>query len=329
MPKNKTPSTDILAVENARICLESLKHILQEEIQSPAPYLCIAHAAKSRLYNTVAHVALSSCNDGVIREGLDFFNTLIDSEEGDFMEDIGFANALTTFIGEISSSDSILASSPTEGAIVVILFGIAAKLRLQPHLLHVWFRPYIQDARNPYEYSPGGLSASRSGRLEFPLFYFLLDYVHHDRRIGDFARTGLLYIIQSAVHSEDLERWIVESDLATLMASGLGALYSQLSRYASLHVFSEHVVHMSKQTRKIVISFAKDFVPAVVAFSEVSHSTSAYDAVETSSPEFQAHLGTFLSYFMFWQDVLDHCTSDDVKQGLLDHFQILFLQQLL
>lgn len=233
MLKNKELSTDLVAVENARICLESLKHILQEEIQSSAPHLCIAHAAKSRVYNTVAYVALSSCNDGVIREGLDIFNTLTDSEEGDFLEDFGFANALTTFIDAISSSDSILASAQTEGSIVVILFGIATKLRLQPDLLRVWFRPYIQNARNPYEYSPSGLSASRSGKLEFPLFYFLLDYVHHDRRIGDFARTGLLYIIESAVHIEELERWIVESDLAALMASGLGALYSQLSRYDS------------------------------------------------------------------------------------------------
>lgn len=34
--------------------------------------------------------------------------------------------------------------------------------------------------------------------------------------------------------AQDLEQWIVESDLATLMASGLGALYSQLSRYAAV-----------------------------------------------------------------------------------------------
>lgn len=96
-----------------------------------------------------------------------------------------------------------------------------------------------------------------------------------------------------------------------------------------LPVLSKYIVHRAKQNRKIVLSFAKDSVPAVVAFSEVSHSPPAYDAVETSSPEFQAHLATFLSYFVFWQDVLEHCTSEDVKQGLLDHFQILFLQQLL
>lgn len=97
----------------------------------------------------------------------------------------------------------------------------------------------------------------------------------------------------------------------------------------SLRVLPKYIVLTAEQLRKIVLSFAKNFVPAIVAFSEVPHSPPAYDAVETSSPEFQAHLGTFLSYFMFWQDVLEHCTSDDVKQGLLDHFQILFLQQLL
>lgn len=78
-----------------------------------------------------------------------------------------------------------------------------------------------------------------------------------------------------------------------------------------------------------MLSFAKDSVPAVVAFSEVSQSPAMYDAVEISSAEFQAHLRAFLSYLMFWQDVLEHCTSNDVKQTLLDHFRLLFLQQLL
>jgi len=65
------------------------------------------------------------------------------------------------------------------------------------------------------------------------LCYQLIDHVHHEGRIGDFARTGLLYIFESASKSQDLEKWIVGSDLPTLMATGLGALYSQLSRYGS------------------------------------------------------------------------------------------------
>jgi len=47
------------------------------------------------------------------------------------------------------------------------------------------------------------------------------------------------------------------------------------------------------------------------------------------SQSLQQDLETFLSYLLFWQDILEHCRSVDVKQTLLDHFQVLFLQQLL
>lgn len=307
--KNKKLSTDPIAAQETRNCLESLQHLLRDEIQASAPHLCISHVATSRLYNIVLKIALISKNESVIHEALDFFNILVDSEVGDFLESDSFANALTTFVHNISSTGSILASVHTDGKTVEILFGIATKLRLHPEILPVWFRLQNHDTASALD-SSGVLSPSKSGKTEFPLFYFLLDYVHHDGRVGDFARTGLLYIIESAVHTEELEKWVVESDLATLMASGLGALYSRLSR-------------------KLVLSFTKESVPAVVAFSEVPQPSPAYDAVEISSTEFQAHLRAFLSYLMFWQDVLEHCTSNDVKQTLLDHFRLLFLQQLL
>lgn len=178
----------------------------------------------------VLKIALVSNNERVVHEALDFFNILVDSEVGDFLENDGFANDLITFVDNISSSGSIVASVHTEGKTVEILFGIATKLRLHPEILPVWFRPRTHKAASALG-SPGGVSPSKSSKTEFPLFYFLLDYVHHDGRVGDFARTGLLYLIESAVHTEELEKWIVESDLATLMASGLGALYSRLSRY--------------------------------------------------------------------------------------------------
>lgn len=223
----------------------------------------------------------------------------------DFLEEKGFADALVGFISKISTTGPLTVSVDTEARIVEVLFGIAAQLRLQPKLLPIWFRPNLQEAAQN-----GTIPTARADKDAFPLFYLTLDYVHHEGRPGDFARTGLLYLIESATHSEALEKWIVESDLATLMASGLGALYSQLSR-------------------KLVLSFAKDSVPAIVSFSEAPRPHTPPDAEKTASPDFQAHLATFLSYLVFWQDVLEHCSSEDVKQSLLDHFQFLFLQQLL
>lgn len=242
----------------------------------------------------------------IIHETLDIFKILVECEEADFLAETGFADAV---IGIVSKLARAGASVDTEIRIAEVLFGIAAKIRLQPHLLRTWFRMGAATSDNAHEAGVvrhTGIAAKDA----FPLFYLTLDYVHHDGKVGDFARTGLLYVIESAATSELLEKWIVESDLATLMASGLGALYSQLSR-------------------KLVLTFPKDSVPAIETLSEATAHQVRNDTETTDSQDFQSHLATFLSYLVFWQDTLEHCRSEDIKQTLLDHFKFLFLQQLL
>ena len=77
------------------------------------------------------------------------------------------------------------------------------------------------------------------------------------------------------------------------------------------------------------MSYTKDETPPILAYSEALQLQAAIDAEETTSSDYQTHLETFLSSLVFWQDLLEHCTSADVKQTLLDHFQFLFLGQLL
>lgn len=86
---------------------------------------------------------------------------------------------------------------------------------------------------------------------------------------------------------------------------------------------------MLRLTRKLVLSFEKESVPPIISFSETPRPPTPSDAEKTTSPDFKGHLATFLAYLIFWQDVLEHCSSNDVKQSLLDHFKYLFLQQLL
>ena len=298
--------------------------MLESEIQAPAPHLCIEYLATSNIYTVVTRVAASSYNENIIRETLDLSNTLVENEEGSFLEDQRFATALTAVVNAISTS--IILSVETECSMLEVLFGVAAKLRLQPNILPTWFKSQSQDVEDVMSGDPESNPNSRAHKQGFPLFYLLLDYVHHEGKVGDFARTGLLYIIETATRSEELERWIVESDLATLMASGLGALYSQLSRYC---LFVLYVSYTAEFCRKLVLSFPKDSIPAIVAFSEVSRLQPPPGAETSASEDFQAHLATFLSYLVFWQDVLEHCASADIKQSLLDHFEYLFLQQLL
>lgn len=82
-------------------------------------------------------------------------------------------------------------------------------------------------------------------------------------------------------------------------------------------------------SRKLVVTYPTEDPPTILVLSDYSSSPLSFGAESSNSPEFQTHLETFLSYLIFWQDVLEHCRSADVKQTLLDHFQVLFLQQLL
>lgn len=127
-----------------------------------------------------------------------------------------------------------------------------------------------------------------SQKDDSPLCYPLIDRVHHDGRIGDFARTGLLYILEATGRSPNLEEWVMSSDLATLMASGLGALYSQLSRELS-------ILHPDAT------------LPAVLAMSEHSTTHARATAESAFSERHKSHMVSlsriWLSGKMCWTTV--------------------------
>lgn len=279
----------------------------------------------------IGKIATTSHNEWIIKEAVLFFATLVESEEEAFAENPAFSASLTNLLVRITGVNSVRLGLDTESRVVELAFNITTKIRLDPEILPAWFKSTTANSREHHRLSQqlshhqrqasndttaGARSSSRdkfAGRTQrgdFPLFYILMDYIHHEGKVGDFARTGLLYIIEAASSSVSLEQWIVESDLSTLMATGLGALYSQLSR-------------------KLVIDHLPHDLPPILAFSDYEHPTSNYEIVSSCSPEFQSHLDTFLSHLLFWQDVLNHCKSVEVKSTLLEHFQVIFLQQLL
>lgn len=279
--------------------------MLSDESRGPAPHPCLQYAASSQIFVNITKIALSSHDDDTLRSATVFFNTLIDAEVDNVVENPLFARALVDLVRRADKH-----TEEVEGRLVELLFGVANNIRLQPAILHAWFVPgKDQDATNTgggsgaAEGQSGKEFAGATRKDDFPLFYLLVEYVHHEGRAGDFARTGLLYLIETASRSKDLERWLIESDLATLMATGLGALYSQLG---SLDFVPP-----------------EDNPPHIIALSD-------HAGQETAIPP---HLGTplksFMSYLLFWQDTIDHCKSAEVNGTLLDHFQILFLEQLL
>ncbi|EEQ87360.1 uncharacterized protein BDCG_02480 [Blastomyces dermatitidis ER-3] len=294
-----TTSGEAASILQVRNCLERLNSVLNDESRGPAPHPCHTFAATSQVYLTVTKLALSSCDPGVISNAAVLFNTLIDAEVDGIVDNRVFARALVDLVRRAGS-----AGEEGEGRLVELLFGVANNIRLRPAILPAWFFPKEHGNQGPEPVETGKEFAGATRKDDFPFFYLLIDYVHHEGRSGDFARTGLLYIIETASRSKELERWLIESDLATLMATGLGALYSQLNR-------------------KLLFLKDDESIPHIVALSD-------YAPVETAArPKLGAHMDAFLSYLLFWQDTIDHCKSAEVNDTLLDHFQVLFLQQLL
>lgn len=185
----------------------------------------MAYASSSQVFVTVTKLVLTGHDDSLVRSAAVFFNTLIDAEVDGVVDNRIFARALVDLVRRADKrSDDI------EGKLMELLFGVANNIRLQPNILPAWFAPRSPDGSESEQPTSEKEFEGATRKDDFPLFYLLVDYVHHGGHAGDFSRTGLLYLIETASRSKILERWLIESDLATLMATGLGALYSQLGR---------------------------------------------------------------------------------------------------
>ncbi|KAL7271302.1 hypothetical protein RUND412_005954 [Rhizina undulata] len=317
-----TRENDPNSQDQLQVQIKRLTDLLIEEEKRSAR-LCMNFCYEQQVFIALSKIGQYG-SPAVVRECIAAFSTLMENEDEDFLAQESFAQSLIEFLRATSHRSSQM----FEGEFVELLFGIAAKIRLNPEILGVWFTSSRIEEGRFENLGAQQKFAGITNKEEFPLFYLLIDFVHHEGRVGDFARTGLLYIIEAASYSVDLERWIVESDLATLMASGLGALYSQLSRLYTKVPRSGYST-LTSECRKLVVTYPTDDPPTILMLSDYSSSSPAFGAESSNSPEFQTHLETFLSYLIFWQDVLEHCKSVEVKQTLLDHFQVLFLQQLL
>ncbi|KAK4934427.1 hypothetical protein LTR66_015606, partial [Elasticomyces elasticus] len=278
--------------------IQKLNSILEDESRKAAPHACLLYVAANQIYIIVAKLAISSEHRDVITASTQFFHFLINGEVDGILDSRIFARSLVDLVRRCAAPATIVVDVVEETALIELLFEIATKARLDPDILPAWFYP----ERAASQTRGSVLEARRS---QFPLFYVLVDYVHHDGAIGDFARTALLYLTETASKSRTLEKWMLESDLAQQMASGLSALYSRLSR-------------------KPLILDEKSL--PILAFSDVGRVDGTLDQEVESGEE---SIRAFLSYLAFWQDTLTHCKPVDVRDTMLDAFQVLFVEQLL
>ena len=254
----------------------------------------------SQIYIVIVKVAVESQVQSVIHATAQTFHLLINGEVEGLLDNKLFSRSLLDLVRYTVLRPQFVVDDITESSLIELLFEIATKIRLDPDILPAWFYP-------ERDKSQARGAGGETRRNQFPLFYVLVQYVHSDGPVGDFARTGLLYLTETASRSNSLETWMIESDLAPQMASGLGALYSRLSR---------HFPPLEQSEKALPI----------LALSDPSDSDGS---TKETRENFQQNTKEFLSYLAFWQDTLNHCKSAEVAETLLDHFQVLFVQQLL
>lgn len=193
---------------------------------------------------------------------------------------------------------------------------------------------------------------------EFLLFNYLLQFVHREGQIGDFARAGVLFLMDVAMSphepinrlagedsspppldnpSQELEsdpiieaavalaEYIVDGDFSEVLAAGLAAVYSTLP--SKLRVRAP--AHAQPDGNSMVLGSA----PEGRAEAEKGEDISIGDS---SDPEFRAHLEHFLRLLEFLQDIIrrnethgDGTVGDAVAESILDAVRRVFFENVL
>ncbi|KAH7889708.1 Retinoic acid induced 16-like protein-domain-containing protein [Phlebopus sp. FC_14] len=207
-------------------------------------------------------------------------------------------------------------------------------------------------------------SNTRNPEYEFLLFNYLLRFVHREGQIGDFARAGLLFLMDVAMSHNPVHRtgrgedtftastygetvgdpitdvalalaeYIVDGDFSDVLGAGLGAVYSLLP--SKLSVRSPMTMDLNQ---------ASGMVLGITPENEEETAAERKTGFEDSnSPDFRARLDHFLRLLEFLQDIIRRNTDRDpagsdfdasalvgtsIVQSILDAVRRIFLENVL
>ncbi|KAG8844476.1 hypothetical protein FRB91_002592 [Serendipita sp. 411] len=191
---------------------------------------------------------------------------------------------------------------------------------------------YVEDPESPVESMSTITSAPppEKPEYEFLLFNYLLRYVHRENRIGDYARAGVLFLIDVAMsapsgdsrqldetmaavaakESSDpiadaalaLAEYILDGDFADVLGAGLVAVYSLLPSKLEIHKDT------SDEDGSVAMTLGVNLSEMLEEKDEELEKARTFGLELSSDPEFRSRLNHFLKIIEFLQDVLRRCT---------------------
>ena len=208
-------------------------------------------------------------------------------------------------------------------------------------------------------------SAAQKTEYEFLLFNYLLRFVHREGQIGDFARAGLLFLMDVAmspgspthrrggVGSDQmagdpitdavlaLAEYIVDGDFSDVLGAGLGAVYSLLP--SKLEIRSP--VTQDTSPAGMVLGSTGPATEKEKEDAEVqAEKNHAIGLEESTSSDFKARLDHFLKLLEFLQDIVRRnvirnsadsrpdapgLVGPSIVQSILDAVRRIFLENVL
>ncbi|KAJ6596880.1 Retinoic acid induced 16-like protein-domain-containing protein [Mycena vulgaris] len=207
-------------------------------------------------------------------------------------------------------------------------------------------------------------SVTKKTEYEFLLFNYLLRFVHREGQIGDFARAGLLFLMDVAmspgepVHrladtasvSSDpspsdpitdaalaLAEYILDGDFSEVLGAGLGAVYSLLP---SKLEFRPPAASGDARSGMIIGTTGIETEDEKELMEVAKDRSRAMGIEDAANPDFKSRLDHFLKLLEFLQDVLKrnvvHDTIDAsslvgtaIVQSILDAVRRIFLENVL
>ncbi|KIY70901.1 hypothetical protein CYLTODRAFT_487668 [Cylindrobasidium torrendii FP15055 ss-10] len=181
------------------------------------------------------------------------------------------------------------------------------------------------------------IASSGKPEYEFLLFNYLLRFVHREGQIGDFARAGLLFLIDVAMsatkereadtqnegkdHRADpvseaataLAEYILDGDFSQVLGAGLGAVYSLLPG----KLYFPRVMMSEREEEEDEPLVEGDYAPG--EGPEWGYGAPgdkrAEDVEDATSPDVRARLDHFLKMLEFLEDVVRRNAVGDSGTG--------------
>ncbi|KAF8514029.1 Retinoic acid induced 16-like protein-domain-containing protein [Gautieria morchelliformis] len=193
-------------------------------------------------------------------------------------------------------------------------------------------------------------SSHKKTEYEFLLFNYLLRFVHREGRIGDFARAGLLFLMDVAMSAGEptqhklvddddsytttnsdtsasdpvadaalaLAEYVLDGDFSEVLGAGLGAVYSLLPSKLDVRLdttSSGGAVQGTNSGMTLGAAvFGTDEEKQRIEFER--ERSRALGLENSSSPEFKARLDHFLKLLEFLRDVIRRNISTDPQPQL-------------